>query len=123
MDLKERTQNLLNQLLSAVAIIKPLNDLKILSLDQVSEILQLASAKTILLIQNTCADLTGADKKQLAMNIISEFYDKVFTVVEIPFVPKILQPIFQKFIKQLLLLVVSGAIDGLVTTFRNTGIM
>jgi len=57
------------------------------------------------------------------MTIISDFYDQVFMVVEIPFIPKILQPIFQKLIKQILLLVVDGAINGLVTTFRNTGII
>jgi hypothetical protein len=122
-DLKERAQNLLNQLLSAVAEIKPLNDLSDVTINQCSEILQLASAKVVLLIQSTCADLASPEKKELAMTIISDFYDQVFMVVEIPFIPKILQPIFQKLIKQILLLVVDGAINGLVTTFRNTGII
>lgn len=56
------------------------------------------------------------------MTMISNFYDQVFTVVNFPFVPKLLQPIIQKYVKQLLMLLVSASIDALVTTFRNAGI-
>ena len=36
--------------------------------------------------------------------------------------PKLLQPIIQKYVKQILMLLVSATIDALVTTFRNSGI-
>ena len=73
-------------------------------------------------IENNSPTLKGADKKTLAMTMISNFYDQVFTVVNFPFVPKLLQPIIQKYVKQILMLLVSASIDALVTTFRNAGI-
>jgi hypothetical protein len=42
--------------------------------------------------------------------------------VNFPFVPKLLQPIIQKYVKQLLMLLVSSSIDAFVITFRNNGI-
>lgn len=95
---------------------------KNVAIPQAWNILQLATAEIIQSIENNNPTLKGADKKTLAMAMISNFYDQVFTVVNFPFVPVLLQPIIQKYVKQLLMLLVSASIDALVTTFRNTGI-
>lgn len=99
-----------------------LNRTKEIAIPQAWNILQLAVADTIQAIQANNPNLVGSDKKLLAMNMISEFYDQVFTIINFPFVPKILQPIIQKYVKQLLMLFVSASIDAMVTTFKNTGI-
>jgi hypothetical protein len=56
------------------------------------------------------------------MNLLSDFYDKVFLVVDIPVVPNLLEPIIHKYIKAFLMILVSATIDAMVTTFRNTGV-
>jgi hypothetical protein len=84
--------------------------------------LQLATADVIQNIENNNPSLKGADKKTLAMTMISNFYDQVFTIINFPFVPQLLQPIIQKYVKQILMLLVSATIDALVTTFRNSGV-
>ena len=99
-----------------------LQTVKVVAMPQAWNILQLATVDIIQSIENNNPTLKGADKKTLAMTMISNFYDQVFVVINFPFVPKLLQPIIQKYVKQLLMLLVSSSIDALVTTFRNTGI-
>lgn len=99
-----------------------LKTVKAVAVPQAWHILELAIAEVIQNIQENNPSLAGADKKVLAMNMLSSFYDQVFTVVNFPFVPKLLQPIIQKYVKQLLMLMVSASIDAMVTTFRKTGI-
>ena len=99
-----------------------LQSVKEVAMPQAWNILQLATVDVIQSIENNSPTLKGADKKTLAMTMISNFYDQVFTLVNFPFVPKILQPIIQKYVKQLLMLLVSSSIDAFVITFRNNGI-
>ena len=99
-----------------------LQSVKEVAMPQAWNILQLATVEVIQSIENNSPTLKGADKKTLAMTMISNFYDQVFTLVNFPFVPKLLQPIIQKYVKQLLMLLVSSSIDALVVTFRNNGI-
>ena len=99
-----------------------LQSVKEVAMPQAWNILQLATVDVIQSIENNSPTLKGADKKTLAMTMISNFYDQVFTLVNFPFVPKILQPIIQKYVKQILMLLVSATIDALVTTFRNSGV-
>ena len=86
---------------------------------QAWNVLQLAIIQNI---EANRADLKGADKKVLAMSVISDFYDQVFVIVNFPFVPKPLQPIIQKYVKQILMILVGATIDAMVTTFRQAGI-
>ena len=99
-----------------------LQNIKEVAMPQAWNILQLATVDVIQSIENNSPTLKGADKKTLAMTMISNFYDQVFTLVNFPFVPKLLQPIIQKYVKQLLMLLVSSSIDAFVITFRNNGI-
>jgi len=99
-----------------------LKSAKVVAMPQAWNILQLATAEVIQSIENNSPSLKGADKKTLAMTMVSNFYDQVFTIINFPFVPQLLQPIIQKYVKQILMLLVSATIDALVTTFRNSGI-
>jgi hypothetical protein len=99
-----------------------LQAVKDVAMPQAWNVLQLATVDVIQSIENNSPTLKGADKKTLAMVMISNFYDQVFTVVNFPFVPKLLQPIIQKYVKQILMLLVSSSIDALVITVRNNGI-
>lgn len=99
-----------------------LGDLKRVALAQAWKILQLATAQIILAIEIKCVELTGPDKKIIAMNALSQFYDSVFLIVNIPFIPPFVQPIIHKYVKSLLMLLVGATIDAMVTTFRDTGV-
>jgi hypothetical protein len=99
-----------------------LNQVKTVAISEAWKILQLTIAATIQIIETICTDLSSSDKKTLAMNLLSDFYDKVFLVVDIPVVPNLLEPIIHKYIKAFLMILVSATIDAMVTTFRNTGV-
>ena len=99
-----------------------LNEVKVVALAQAWKILQLAVASTIQIIENTASDLAGKDKKAIAMELLNKFYDSVFIVVDVPFVPNLVEPIIHKYIKAFLMILVSSTIDAMVTTFRNTGV-
>jgi hypothetical protein len=99
-----------------------LNEIKVVALAQAWKILQLAVASIIQTIENTSSDLAGKDKKAIAMELLNKFYDSVFIVVDIPFVPNLVEPIIHKYVKAFLMILVSSTIDAMVTTFRNTGV-
>ena len=119
-----QTQNLsVNDLGDLVIKAKEiLKSAKAVAVPQAWNILQLATAEVIQSIENNSPSLKGADKKTLAMTMISNFYDQVFTIINFPFVPQLLQPIIQKYVKQILMLLISATIDALVTTIRNSGV-
>lgn len=99
-----------------------IGDAKKVALAQAWQLLQLMIAEIIQAIEANYTTLVGADKKAIAMACVSQFYDTVFVTVTVPFIPSIFQPIIYKYVKSLLMLLVSSTIDAMVTTFRNTGI-
>lgn len=99
-----------------------LNEVKVVAIAQAWKILQLAVASTIQVIENSADGLAGKDKKAIAMELLSKFYDSVFVIVDIPFVPNLVEPIIHKYVKSFLMILVSSTIDAMVTTFRNTGV-
>lgn len=120
MNTPESLQNILNNLiLNAKA---SLGDAKNIALAQAWKLLQLMVAEIIQAIENNYAEIAGKDKKTMAMNCISSFYDNVFVTVTVPFIPVFIQPIIHKYVKSLLMVLVGATIDAMVTTFRNTGI-
>lgn len=114
--LNPELENLINESKTA------LNEVKRVAIAQAWKILQLAVARTIQAIENAANGLTGKDKKAAAMELLSKFYDSVFIVVDIPFVPAIVEPIIHRYVKSFLMILVSSTIDAMVTTFRQTGI-
>jgi ABC-type lipopolysaccharide export system ATPase subunit len=74
------------------------------------------------IIEQTADSLSGPEKKELALSLLNNFYDRVFVVVDVPFVPQLIEPIIHKYIKNILMIMVSASIDATVTIFRNTGV-
>jgi hypothetical protein len=99
-----------------------LNEIKTVALDQAWKILQLATVNTIQIIEDKDPNLAGKDKKTIALEFLSRFYDTVFIVVDIPFVPNIIEPIIRKSIKSILMILIGSTIDAMVITFRQTGV-
>ena len=97
-------------------------DIKRFTLDQVWKILQILIATTIQIIEIIGNDLSGPEKKEIALNIVSNFYDNVFIVVDVPFVPQFLESYLHKYIKAFLMALVSSTIDSMVKIFRDVGV-
>jgi len=98
------------------------NTVKRFAVSEAWKVLQVVTASLIQTIEKLGQDLKSPEKKALAMELLSGFYDKIFLVVDIPVVPNILEPIIHKYVKAFLMVLVSATIDALVTTFRETGI-
>lgn len=114
--IKQEVENLI------IKVKEKLADVQRLAINEAWKILQIATAEIIQIIEKTGTDLKSPEKKELAMNLVSEFYDKVFLIIDIPVVPNLLEPIIHKYVKVFLMLLVSATIDALVVTFRETGI-
>lgn len=99
-----------------------LKEVKRVAVSQAWKVLQLAVAIIIQAIEQTGSTLKGSDKKIIAMDSISNFYDKVFFAVDVPFVPSLLEPVMHKYIKSFLMILVGATIDAMVATFRDIGI-
>ena len=99
-----------------------LNNVKRFAVSEAWNILQLATASIIQIIEKIGTDLSGPEKKKVALEALSNFYDGVFTSVDIPMIPSVLEPMFHQSVKAFLMILVGATIDALVTTFRETGI-
>lgn len=99
-----------------------LGEAKRVAVSEAWKILQLVTAATIQIIESIGTDLSGPEKKQLALNLLSGFYDSVFLIVDIPFIPNFLESILHKHIKSLLMILVGSTIDSMVRIFREVGI-
>lgn len=116
----DQIQNELSQITQQVK--EKLQEVKRVAISEVWRILQLVVAATIQIIETIGTDLTSPEKKQLAMDLLSGFYDKVFLIVDIPFVPNLLEPMLHKYIKSILMILVSSTIDSMVKIFREVGV-
>lgn len=92
------------------------------AMSEVWKILQLLTATVVQLIENFGNDLSSPEKKQLALDLISSFYDQIFKYIDIPWVPSVVEPIIHSHVKSFLMLLVSSGIDAMVTTFRQIGV-
>lgn len=101
---------------------KSIKDIKRVSIDSAWKLLQLASASLIQNVELTNNNLSGLDKKQLVLRYLDTFYDSVFSVVDVPFVPQLVEPILHRYIKKILMMMASSSIDATVTIFRSTGV-
>jgi hypothetical protein len=98
------------------------NEVKRFALGEAWKLLQLTTASVVQIIEAIGNDLSNPDKKALAMDLLNSFYDKVFLIIDVPFVPNLVEPIIHKYIKNILMIMVSATIDATVTIFRNTGV-
>jgi hypothetical protein len=95
---------------------------KKIAIGEAWKLLQLATASIVQVIEHTANDLAGSDKKTLALSCLNSFYDRVFIVIDIPFVPQLIEPIIHRYVKGILMIMVAASIDATVTIFRNTGV-
>lgn len=86
------------------------------------KILQLTTAGIVQILEAVATDLSGPEKKDIALEFINNFYDKVFLVVSIPLVPNFVEPIIHSYVKKILMIMVSASIDAIVKIFRDTGV-
>lgn len=97
-------------------------NLKSVALSEAWKALQLVVASTVQIIEAIAKDLEGKDKKDIAIEYINKFYDTTFTIVDIPLVPNLIEPIIHSYVKKVLMILVSSTIDATVAIFRQTGI-
>jgi len=97
-------------------------NLKSVALSEAWKALQLVVASTVQIIEAIAKDLEGKDKKAIAIEYINKFYDTTFTIVDIPLVPNLVEPIIHSYVKKVLMIMVSSTIDATVSIFRQTGI-
>lgn len=114
--LKPELENLINENKEAIGQIKRI------AVAQAWKILQIVTARTIAIIENNAVDTAGKDKKKIAMEFLDKFYSSVFTIVDIPFVPSVLESIIHKYVKTFLMILLGSTIDALVTTFKDMGV-
>lgn len=120
MNSKELITNEVNNLTDKVK--DSLKNVKRFAIAEAWKILQVVTASVIQIIEKVGTDISSPEKKELALKLLSDFYDKVFVVVDIPVIPNILEPIIHKSVKGFLMILIGSSIDALVATFRQTGI-
>jgi hypothetical protein len=114
--LKLETQNL------AQTIKTNLGEVKRLAINEAWKILQGTASEIVILIEKYAGEsVVGADKKTLALHLIEKLYDTVFIAVDLPLIPSIFEGLIHKYIKKILLLMVSSSIDVIVSTFNKIG--
>lgn len=101
---------------------KSIQNLKSVALSEAWKILQLVLAQTVQVIEHVATDLAGSEKKKIAIEFISNFYDVTFSVIDIPLVPSMVEAIIDKYTKSILMIMVSSSIDAIVQIFRETGV-
>ena len=99
-----------------------LQEVKKVAISEAWKILQLVVAAIVQIIESIGTELSGPEKKQLALNLISNFYDKVFLVIDVPFIPTIIESILHKHIKTIIMILVGATIDSMVKIFREIGV-
>lgn len=99
-----------------------LQNVQKIALSEAWKLLQITTASIVQIIETVAADLEGKTKKAIAIEYLNNFYNDVFKIIDIPFVPNIVEPIIHRYVKQLLMIMVSASIDATVTIFRQTGI-
>ena len=101
---------------------KLLPEVQKIAVDEAWKLLQLITATIIQIIESIGKDLSGPKKKKMALDLISRFYDSTFIIVDVPYLPNILESYLHKYVKQFLMMLVGSTIDSMVTIFRNTGV-
>ena len=114
--LKPELEKLVNE--SKIA----LGEVKKVAVSQAWKMLQLAVVEIIQKIEYNGKNIAGKDKKTVAMELLSQFYDGVFIVVDIPFIPAVIESIIHKYVKTFLMTLVGSTIDAMVITFKNIGV-
>ena len=117
-------QDLIKQEMQTIidSVKESFKDVQSVAVAEAWKILQLVTATVIQLIEKFGNDLASPDKKQLAMQLISDFYDSVFKLIDLPVLPSAIESLLHTYIKKILMILVDSAIDAMVATFRDVGV-
>lgn len=67
--------------------------------------------------------LTSPEKKQEALDAAGLFYDNYIEKFDLPYIPNILEPLVDRYIRVIFLSLASGSIDATVATLKQFGII
>lgn len=118
------TQEMINNELQNVLgkIKNSVEDVKRFALGEAWKLLQIVVASVIQVIEKLGDDLEGPEKKAIAMDVINGFYDSVFVIIDIPYLPNLVESMIHRYIKTILMILVSSTIDSMVSVFKSTGV-
>lgn len=119
-NIKDILKEELNNLISVTKT--SLVDIKTFALAEVWKILQLFMVAVIRLIENFGNELSGPEKKEVALEAIGKFYDAIFTYIDVPWIPAPIESVLHGYLKNVIMMLVDSAIDAMVTTFRQVGV-
>lgn len=119
-NIKDILKEELNNLISVTKT--SLVDIKTFALAEVWKILQLFTVAVIRLIENFGNELSGPEKKEVALEAIGKFYDAIFTYIDLPWIPAPIEAVLHGYLKNVIMMLVDSAIDAMVTTFRQVGV-
>lgn len=119
-NIKDILKEELNNLISVTKT--SLVDIKTFALAEVWKILQLFTVAVIRLIENFGNELSGPEKKEIALEAIGKFYDAIFTYIDLPWIPAPIEAVLHGYLKNVIMMLVDSAIDAMVTTFRQVGV-
>jgi len=88
-----------------------------------SEVITLSQNAVATLVQLTekYGGFSGAEKKEAVLAAVDRLYDEVIAPIDIQKIPNWIEPMFDKFAKELVLYLASSAIDSAVNVFNKTG--
>lgn len=118
MDSKELIKSEANKIITS-SFLEPI---KKIAVDEAWKLLQIITATIIQIIEEIGKDLSGPEKKQIALDLIEKFYDTTFIMVDVPYVPDFIESYIRRHIKQFLMMLVGSTIDSMVAIFRQTGV-
>lgn len=118
MDSKELIESEVNKVIVS-SFFEPI---KKIAVDEAWKLLQIITATMIQIIEDIGKDLSGQEKKKIALDLIGRFYDTTFIMVDVPYVPDFIESYVRQYIKQFLMMLVGSTIDSMVTIFRQTGV-
>jgi hypothetical protein len=99
-----------------------LKDVKRFAISEAWKILQLVVAVVVQIIEELGENLSGPEKKKVALEVIENFYDTVLGSIDIPGIPSFMEPMFHNSVKSFMMIFVGASIDAMVATFRNVGV-
>lgn len=67
--------------------------------------------------------LTSLEKKAEALEAAALFYDNYIEKFDLPYVPNIIEPLVDRYIKKVFLILASGSIDATVATLRQFNVI
>ena len=79
-------------------VLASLGEVKRLAIKEAWKVMQVVIGELVMLIEKIGTDLSSTEKKELAMNLLSGFYDSVFKAVDLPFIPNVFEPLFHEHI-------------------------